>query len=241
MYQEIAPRPSLKNLIDTFWIYSSMEAESCSKVWPDSCTDLIFDLNLCQAFVSGPMSNFQWVKLAEQPYLIGVRFQVEKFAAFSRIPLYETRNTRLAIKQVISNFQHATIEQLNTLKTNTERIDALEDLVLKAANQNGQHEDQIMLSIAQKIRQLKGRVVVKELAKSCCISIRQLERRFKKTIGLTVKEFSNVIRFMHAKWRIAHAPSDNLSTIAFQSGFYDHAHLTHEFKRLTGERPSYFR
>lgn len=69
--------------------------------------------------------------------------------------------------------------------------------------------------------------------------MRQLERCFKKHIGITPKEFANIIRFQFAFSKIKHNEQrKSLLDIAFDTGYYDHAHLSNAIKRYTGLAPS---
>ncbi|MCK7560040.1 helix-turn-helix domain-containing protein [Chitinophaga sedimenti] len=69
--------------------------------------------------------------------------------------------------------------------------------------------------------------------------MRQLERHFNTHIGITPKEYSNIIRFQHALSKIKmQAHKSSLLDIAFECGYYDHAHLTNDLRKNTGYAPS---
>lgn len=77
------------------------------------------------------------------------------------------------------------------------------------------------------------------LARGNFTTVRQLERHFKKHIGLSPKEYSNIIRFQNALGMIKNSEADrSLLDIAFECGYYDHSHLANEIKRHTGLSPS---
>ena len=241
MYHEIKPSSELHHLIDSFWTYSNNEQPENFKVLPDTCIDLIVDLNQNQGFISGVMTKFQFRELAMKANLIGIRFKSEKFACLSQISLEETKNLRVELSELFHIWDLSKLVQLNHLETETDKIKLLENLIVTAFKDNYQRQDNMVLSIAENIRFLKGRVNINDIARSNHISLRQLERRFKKSIGLTVKEFSNIVRFTNAKKKIAKLPGTSLLEIAYDMGFFDHSHMTHEFKRISGENPSFFR
>ncbi|WP_404980341.1 helix-turn-helix transcriptional regulator [Chitinophaga pollutisoli] len=79
------------------------------------------------------------------------------------------------------------------------------------------------------------------MAKRHFTTVRQLERNFKKFIGLSPKEYSNIIRFQNALATIKNSDENrSLIDIAFECGYYDHSHLTNEIRRNTGLSPSQF-
>ncbi len=241
MYQEIRPSKRCNHLIDSFWTFSTTEVGECFKVLPDTCVDLIFDLTKNKGFVSGIMSNFQMIKVAKKSDLIGVRLKTENFGSLCKRPLYETKNLRTELSQIVSVCEEYTTSQLNHREETVDKVQFLESLVLTSLYKNYQRQDNLVLSVAQKIRSLKGNIDIGSAAIAHNISLRQLERRFKNYIGLTIKEFSNVVRFNHTKKLIKSLTETSLLEIAFDSGFFDHAHMHHEIKRISGENPSYFR
>src|SRR5690606_35288696 len=94
-------------------------------------------------------------------------------------------------------------------------------------------------AVIDDIHSSKGTTSVSDLAKRNFTTIRQLERNFKKFIGLSPKEYSNIIRFQYALSLIRESKQNrSLLDIAFECGYYDHSHLSLEIKRNTGILPS---
>jgi AraC-like DNA-binding protein len=92
-----------------------------------------------------------------------------------------------------------------------------------------------------------GLASVGALAEEMCVSKRTLERIFKKNVGIPPKEFLQIVRFQEVLLRLrsiagknefAVASKESLLRIAFELGYHDHAHLTHEFKKYAGILPS---
>ena len=94
-------------------------------------------------------------------------------------------------------------------------------------------------SIINDIHSSNGKLSISELSKRNHISVRQLERKFKSQIGISPKEYSNIIRFQNALNIIKNScEKRSLLDIAFECGYYDHSHLNNEIKRNTGLSPS---
>lgn len=78
---------------------------------------------------------------------------------------------------------------------------------------------------------------VTELAEAHGVSRRQLDRRFVSAVGRTPREFRRIARFARA-WRIAdHAPVESWTAVAADAGYFDQAHLNHDFQKLARETP----
>jgi AraC-like DNA-binding protein len=62
--------------------------------------------------------------------------------------------------------------------------------------------------------------------------------RFARDVGLTPKVFSRVQRFQAALRLARPRVSVDLADLAAAAGYFDQAHLTHEFTRLAGLSPA---
>ena len=79
---------------------------------------------------------------------------------------------------------------------------------------------------------------VARLAEDVGWSVRQLENRFREQIGLGPKAAARVLRLQRAR-RLLAAGRGAAETAAL-CGFYDQAHLSGEFKAMTGCTPREF-
>lgn len=76
------------------------------------------------------------------------------------------------------------------------------------------------------------------VASQSCVSIRQLERLFQQRIGLPPQYYARLVRFTKA-WVIKeNNPTVNWTNLAYECGYFDQAHLIHDFKEFTGVTPS---
>ena len=81
---------------------------------------------------------------------------------------------------------------------------------------------------------------VTRLADAAGISLRQFERLFKSRAGVSAKVLQRVVRFHRVASRLlegARADAD-LATLALDGGFFDQAHMSHEFRALADVSPS---
>ncbi|MBK3626711.1 helix-turn-helix transcriptional regulator [Streptomyces sp. MBT49] len=83
-----------------------------------------------------------------------------------------------------------------------------------------------------------GAIPVPRLAEEVGWSVRQLESRFREQIGLGPKAAARVLRLQRARRFLAEGRS--VADTAALCGFYDQAHLSGEFKAMTGCTPREF-
>lgn len=83
-----------------------------------------------------------------------------------------------------------------------------------------------------------GLLPVRTLAGEVGWSRRHFAERFRREVGLTPKQAARVVRFERACAALRHTPGRGLSELAADCGYYDHAHLTNEWRALAGCTPS---
>jgi len=120
-----------------------------------------------------------------------------------------------------------------------ERVARLAQLLLSRLDPRRELRPQIREAV-RLIRQMRGRVRVGWLAYEVNLSISQLERDFKDRIGLTPK-------LLARQTRVAALAADAMrngppawARLAADYGYADQAHLTRDFRDLTGLTPSEF-
>jgi AraC-like DNA-binding protein len=81
---------------------------------------------------------------------------------------------------------------------------------------------------------------VARLAGEAGLSVRQLERRFLATVGLTPKTFARIARFQQV-CTVLDATPEALSAAAVRCGYYDQSHLARDVRDFAGTTPAALR
>ncbi len=90
----------------------------------------------------------------------------------------------------------------------------------------------------RELARTRGRIAVTALAAHVNLGQRQLEQRFREQIGVAPKVVARVFRFSHARRLLASGlPTAKVAT---ECGYFDHAHLCHEFQAMAGLTPTTF-
>jgi transcriptional regulator GlxA family with amidase domain len=85
-----------------------------------------------------------------------------------------------------------------------------------------------------------GSARIKTILKEDLSKRRQLERKFKKQIGISPKQLGKVIRLQSALKILLNRKTESLTNIAYESEYYDQAHFIKDFKEFTGTNPNKF-
>ncbi len=92
-----------------------------------------------------------------------------------------------------------------------------------------------------KIKNLNGNVNIRNLASEFCMEHRTFNRHFLIKVGIPAQSYAKIWQLEFAIKYIQQHPFARLSEVAFQSGFYDVAHLSRVLKNQISVRPSSLR
>lgn len=79
---------------------------------------------------------------------------------------------------------------------------------------------------------------IDRLAEEAGVSHKHLTAVFKRTVGITPKQFQRIHRFQYVIRLIENGAMVNWTSVALDCGFYDQAHFSREFRRFSGFTPS---
>lgn len=240
-YQEFEPHPNLKPYIEKYWqLTGNLEVQTSIKLIPDCSLDLILNLgedfqsvhhdfavNHEHAYLIGTMTQYKEHFLNGMTYLVGIQFKPGAFSFFYKYDaMYHFANR-------VNEFERGLFPDIQQLRRHS--IPYLNRFFLDRLTTPRNN----VQAIVSEIHALQGLVRIETLAKRHCITTRQLERHFQSHVGLSPKRYLNLVRYKNAIEKISQNPQQkSLMEIAFECGYYDHAHLSNAIKQYTGATPS---
>lgn len=240
-YKEVKPCLELEPFIHSFWELKGGESDrQWERNFPDGCPGLVLNLGeTCitdngslgmefgKTYVVGTMTSFKDSFIDSNTHLLGVCL---KPATFSNFYDYAPQN-----ELTDSTVEFDRLKSFNIDKVLKDPFHYLNQFF----TEKNKRKHSYLQTVLEDIHHSKGQWSIYELAKKNCTTVRQLERSFKTQLGVSPKEYTNIVRFQHALALIQN-PYDkrSLLSIAFECGFYDHSHLANVIKRNTGLTPS---
>ena len=98
------------------------------------------------------------------------------------------------------------------------------------------HDARVRRAMLLMEQNLSSPLQAEQLAAEVAVSKRQLERLFRRHLGVSLQRFGRDMRLHYAVWLMSYA-SRRISDIAVQCGFADAAHFSRTFRTAFGDTP----
>ncbi len=95
--------------------------------------------------------------------------------------------------------------------------------------------DSLVEQAVSSLRASRGGARIADLARRLGVSQEVLEKRFRRQVGATPKQFASILRFRRAVE--VHRTVRDLGRLAQEAGYYDQAHFNRQFRFITGSAP----
>ena len=252
------PRAPLSFFVENLWFYQDLQVNySKEKLVPDAAMELIIDLS------DGPKKlydrrnvacytsyNHSWISGMHRQHIIigtergssmmGAHFHTGGAAPFFGFPLSELSDEVVELDLIWKREILSLRDQLLEAQSIDTKFDLLESyLILKARDRL---EPDKTLSAALSTLRSWPMLRLRDLAPRLGLSHKQMLARFDHRVGLSPKFVSRVFRFQRALTMTCKAPAlPDWADLALSCGYYDQAHMIHEFQQLAGMTPAEYR
>jgi AraC-like DNA-binding protein len=237
-YHEQAPPLRLADWVERLWWNRAADEPSADRgrILPDGRIDLVWTTAL-GALVAGPQTRFLMRPFAPPFLAVGARFRPGAGAAVLGLPASELLDAHVPLDAVDARLAAVLDERLASTRTPAEAFTAFgEALAWRCADLDP--PDPLVRAVVAALA--RGRTRVSSLAHSAGISERQLQRRFRATVGYGPKTLQRVLRFQQVVIGLVRDSGGgwNLAGHAARAGYSDQAHLTRESRELSGLTPA---
>lgn len=168
--------------------------------------------------------------------LMGVRFYEGGAYPFLGVPLNELRN-EMALLDTLERPSLLTLQaRLHETESLSARINLLEEWLMRRLLR-GKERNVIIPASLTMLRDTRGHWPIPELAQELAISQRQLERLYQSQVGMSPKQYAQLLRVETARLALKQMNGQTTTTLAAALGYYDQSHFIHEFGAVIGLTP----
>jgi AraC-like DNA-binding protein len=227
--------------VDKFWLMDGpAPAHRRERLLPMPTAELVIDLRAAAGMAvpvfCGPQSEPFVIDTASQSALMGVHFKPGGAFPFFKAPAGELHNTRLCLDTFWAGRAAELQERLVEAPTPRARFQTLERFLLaEALRPLAQHP---AVAFALRAFQDGQPPSISAVVERTGWSQRRFIEVFRDEVGLTPKLFCRVVRFQQVVQKIHRRRQVDWARVAVDCGYYDQAHLIHDFQAFSGFSPT---
>lgn len=250
IYHTFPPHPQLASYVECFW-YLRKRTEAGAppdRILPDGCMELIFNLRTPfsqadatgafvrqpPAFLFGQISRFVLLQPSADVEVLAVRFKPAGAHAIFRLDLYELADRYVALDQLGRGWCELA-DRIAGAVTLAARVQALEEELLHRLPHPSQAGARTAVAL-ELLHAAETQPRIAVVARTLGLSARQLERTFRREVGLAPKHYSRLVRFRRMLGALDRA-DPRWADLAAQAGYSDQSHLVREFREFAGLAP----
>jgi AraC-like DNA-binding protein len=236
-YEEHAPPRDLGDVVACTWVASAGErASQPEPIIADACSDIIV-VGDAEPHVAGPATRTHFVQTAPGSVIVGIRFRPGAARAVFDCSATELVDGDPYLREVCGRTAYQLENALRSAPTTDSKRDALANWVRARIERRRTRDEQLLRAAHSLVAD--HRQSVSALSDALGWSARRLHREFSATCGYSPKYLQRILRLQRALRR-AHTASNrpmSLSWLAADTGYADQAHMTRDFRDITGFTP----
>lgn len=165
-----------------------------------------------------------------------VRFRPDGAARFFREPLHALLGVTTALSDLAPPDAVARLhDEVGDARDDQARARAVERFLFARQRE---HADAVVAAAVRRLGQVDGVERIRALAAHAGLSLDAFEKRFRRVVGCSPKQFASMTRLRRAI--DGHRPGVSLTQVALAAGYYDQSHFNREFRAVTGMAPGQF-
>lgn len=255
-YQTYKPHKDLESIVKFYWTLEVPfnPKNQKQKIVPDGCIEMTFNFGdkikryttakdfvfQPNAMVMGQRTKSYYILPAGNVVTFAVCFYPIGFMNFVNLSLEKLIDKETPISELFGQEEAFDLEQLmiNAIDTK-QRINIIESFLLKKLNER-KTISSIVKSTVDALLKTNGTIPINTIIKDEVSKRRQLERHFRKQIGISPKQLGKAIRLQTTLNLLLNKKSKTLTGIAYESEYFDQNHFIKDFKGLVGVTPKEF-
>ena len=252
-YISYIPSPPLNAYIDDLYYLDGPASYPRQKVLPVASSNLMINLghpfevyapDAAQPFTTcsdswwvGIWNTYHTVEWPSKVMFYGVHFKPGGAYPFLQLPLSEMNSQVVPLDAVWGRDAGEIREQLQAARTVQAGFSLLEQLLMTRFCE-APYGLQIVQAAVVEIAQHHGALSIRGLSDQIGISQNHLGNQFKRFVGIPPKEVARVYRFANVLRSMDSTQAVDLTSIAYQTQFYDQSHFNRDFAAFSGYSPT---
>jgi len=235
-YREFPPADDLRPFVACTWVRLVRRpgGEASDAILPDGCADIMAYDNQ-PPLVAGPDAVTRRVKLRDGLVITGIRLRPGACRAILGCPAERLVNGSMPLSDIATGATelHRRLLLSDNLFGRLALLENWVRFVLERATAN----DRAVIA-ACRLLGANPKIEIGDVARRLGWNVRMIHRQFIAACGYSPKHFQRIMR-MQGALRVAHSmPVARLGDLAAAAGYSDQAHMTRDFRDITGFTPA---
>ncbi|TMM53908.1 helix-turn-helix transcriptional regulator [Maribacter algarum] len=227
-YWQQVPDLKLKGLVRCYWSLDNDSSQNLNfTILPDGFFDLIVrysNYKFESISLTGLYTKEVDVQIRQNTQLFGIQFKLAAAETIFQQSIAQLLNDEKLLKNVIWDFNNLSFEETIS---QTERLN---NLISDIAEENYSYDIRKQ-RLFQILNQTKGNQSIKDIAQDVFWSSRQINRYFKRTFGVPLKVYCNILRCSASYKDI------KKGELYSNQNYFDRSHFNKEIKKHTNHTP----
>jgi AraC-like DNA-binding protein len=239
MLLTLRPESPLSTVVDCIWHHEGAQAVNGREhVLPDGRFQIVLNLTAGKGAVCGLRSQHVVIDTAQISWMMGVVLHWGRALPFLGASALEFWNQSVALDLVWGRSAIQVLEQLRATTSPGERLRILEAALTERMRRGGNVTIHPAVDYAVHVfNDAPAGSTVADVSREIGWSRRWLSHAFSEQVGMTPKLYCRLMRFRKVVRQIASNQPVDWVDVALSGGFYDQAHLIHEFRAFSGLSP----
>ena len=247
------PAGALAGFVGILWYWDAApRPHALERLLPDGSMELVINLDrdmvriydrrdirrferLEGCALVGPHSQFFVIDTAQQVRVLGVHFLPGGAFPFLRLPAGELHDLHVSLSDVWGGFARELRERTLAAATVEQRFDLLEGALLARLAKPLEHHRAVRYALSE--FQCGGKRTIADVTQTTGLSARRFVEVFQQQVGMPPKQYCRVRRFQHVIRSLPPGPAIDWAGLAAEHGYFDQAHLIHDFRTISGLSP----
>jgi AraC-like DNA-binding protein len=240
IHRYYTPHPPLSDFVELLWLFDQPAPSHASeRLLPTGTTELVINLGghgrSFDAVVAGPHSRYFVLDTTRPSAVIGAHFKPGGVFAFLGRPVDELHNRHVPLEALWGRRVAELRERLLAAEEPHARLLLFERLLLAQLDRNRRSH----AAVGHALNAFhSGRRRIGDVVDETGLSARRFIRLFSDEVGLTPKAFCRVRRFQRTVRLLHGATAVDWAETAVACGYYDQAHMIHDFREFAGLNPT---
>lgn len=233
------PSKDLRSFVDCYWIVRwdlRERAPYPQETLPHPSVNLAIELG--RSAVYGVVKQRFMALLEGQGEVASVKFRPGAFALFTDTAMVRLTGRVIPLREFVGRAASLSLERSVLSASTPLRRVALLEAFLRSRQPARDEIADLASRATELILSCRDITSVEELANRCAVSVRALQRIFRRYVGVGPKWVIRRARVQDAAARVATGERVNWARLANELGYFDQTHLIKDFRAQIGMPPA---